>query len=489
MARTVSALRLAELLGDLSASSPAYRSIADSMRLMIDDGRVAAGTRLPSERSLAEALGCSRTTITRAYTELVDSGFAAARHGSGTVASLPQAALRDGRGALMPHDARDGDTIDLTCAVLPPPTELAGAYQRALTRWPNYLAGSGYYPLGVPVLREAVAERFTRRGLPTSADQVIITSGAIGAHAIASRALLRRGARVLVDSPTYPNGLASLRADGVRPVPMPLEGAGWDLAAWRSGIRSGAEAALLLPDHQNPTGLLMDDASRQSLARHLGRHGVTTLVDETLAESSISDLGEADPAAEPGPLPFAAHLPGAITIGGASKSHWSGFRVGWLRAPLDQVAALAAARTTLDLGSPVLEQLALVEMFEVDAQISRTRHRLAREGLDALGGALWESLPDWTFRRPDGGLSLWVRLPQPRSTALAVAAERQGVLIAPGPRFAARNGHEGHVRLPFTATAPVLREAVARLAVAWAELPGAAAPARAGERLSTPLIA
>lgn len=482
MSRTISPTRLATLLGDAPQRSPAYRSVADALRLLVDDGRVPAGTRLPSERSLAEVLACSRTTITRAYALLSETGFAVSRRGSGTMTLLPDAATRDGRGALVPRAFPDADgagPIDLTCAVFPPPPQLQAAYERALTAWPEYLSGSGYYPLGVPALREAVAERFTRRGLPTAADEVLITSGAVGAHAIVARALLDTGSRLLVDSPTYPNGLEALRASGIRPVAVPLDGDGWDLPSWRSAARdTGARAALLLPDFQNPTGLLMTDEQRGRLGRLLARDRMLAVVDETLAETSLTD--------EPAPAPFAAHHPRTVTIGGASKSHWSGLRVGWVRAPADLLAALAAARTTLDLGSPVLEQLALLELMEDDAAIGAEHRERATDQRDTLADELTRHLPEWRFRRPDGGLCLWVTLPEAVSTPFVIEAEGHGVLLAPGPKFAAEPGLERHLRVPFSLPGPVLRDAVTRMAGVW----GTFDPSRTRTReVTTPLIA
>lgn len=481
MARTISAARLAALLGEAPRRSPAYRGIAEAARLLVDDGRIPAGTRLPSERALAEQLGCSRTTVTRAYSLLAEQGFATARQGSGTVTTLPDPGARDGRGALLPGDPRagSGSVVDLTCAVLPPPPQVHAAYERALSAWPQYLGGSGYYPLGVPALREAIAARYTQRGLPTSADQVMVTSGAVGAHAIVARAHLGRGERLLVDSPTYPNGLEALRAHPVRPVAVPLDHDGWDLPSWEAAARqAGARSALLLPDYQNPTGLLMTDDERQRLGRALTRAGILAVVDETLAETALDD--------EPAPAPFAAHHEATLTIGGASKSHWSGLRIGWVRAPARLLGPLTAARTTLDLGSPVLEQLALLELMDEDATIAAERRVVATERRDALVTALTEHLPEWTFRVPDGGLCLWVTLPEPVSTPFVLAAERRGVLLAPGSRFAPEPGLERHLRVPFTAPAPTLLDAVDRMREAWTRLDRRD---RSTATVATPLIA
>ena len=96
MARLVSASRIATLLGDFDRS-PAYRGLAEGLRVLITDGRVPVGVRLPSERELTEALEVSRTTVTRAYAELRDHGFLVSRQGSGSVASLPASRGHRGR--------------------------------------------------------------------------------------------------------------------------------------------------------------------------------------------------------------------------------------------------------------------------------------------------------------------------------------------------------------------------------------------------------
>ena len=93
---------------------------------------------------------------------------------------------------------------------MPGPGVLA-AYERAVGELPGYLAGTGYYPSGLPALREAVAASYAARGLPTSADQVMIVPGALAGVAIAARALLDPGDRVVTESPTYPNAIATLR--------------------------------------------------------------------------------------------------------------------------------------------------------------------------------------------------------------------------------------------------------------------------------------
>src|SRR4029078_3815919 len=135
----------------------------------------------PSERDLTAALGVSRSTVTRAYAELRDRGFLASRQGSGSVAALPSGSLGRRQGsALQPtSDQLVGDVIDLTCASMSAPAGTMAAYERAMAELPRYLAGTGYHPLGLAALREALAQRYTDRGLGTTPDQVMVTSGAL----------------------------------------------------------------------------------------------------------------------------------------------------------------------------------------------------------------------------------------------------------------------------------------------------------------------
>ena len=132
---------------------------------------------------------------------------------------------------------------------------------------------------------------------------------------------------------------------------------------------------------------------------------------------------------------------------------------------------LTRSRVTLDLGVPVMEQLATVRLLEDPGPIlDRHRARL-REQRDGLVAAVRAALPDWTFRVPTGGLSLWCELPGPGrglGIALADEAERHGVIIAPGPVFAPDGGLDRFVRIPWTRRVDELERAVAGIAEAWA---------------------
>ena len=472
----VSAARTARIVGTLTPGRPAYRALADALRLAIADGRIAAGTRLPSERELTASLDVSRTTVTRAYAVLRDTGYLTSRRGSGSVASLPSGSRVRGAGSLFPADPGEG-VIDLTCAATRAPAGVVEAYERAVSQLPEHLAGAGYLTLGIPDLRAVIADRYTQRGLPTSPDDVLVTSGAVAGIGIVLRALLSHGDRVVVESPTYPNTIDALRRSGARLVPLAIDPDGWDATESARTIRAaGASLAVLIPDFHNPTGALMGDDARATLARAPTASATIPVIDETIVEVDLDDTDTM-------PLPFAAHDPRAICVGSSSKSHWGGLRTGWIRAPKGTLPALVEARVTTDLGAPVLEQLVLLELMRTHPGLSPQRRLDLRASRGALADALREHLPQISFRMPRGGLSLWCELPEDvDATSVAVAAEDAGLLVAAGPRFAVVGGLDRWIRVPFVLPPEVMVDAVARLAGA---LESARAPLASG-RVAAP---
>ena len=250
---TTSARRLAELVGDLGdARPPRYAALAGRVRLLVADGRVPLGTRLPAERDLATALALSRATVTAAYARLREDGWATARQGAGTFAALPAGPHR---GAWVPGPVDDG-TIDMAHAAPSAPSSVPAAFATALAELPRYLPQHGYHPAGLPDLRARIAERYTARALPTTPEQVLVTAGALHGVSTAFQTVLRRGQRLLVEQPTYPNALDAARAVGARLLPTALDAdrpGDWLEAAERAlrtrpAVRGLPDAGLPQPD-------------------------------------------------------------------------------------------------------------------------------------------------------------------------------------------------------------------------------------------------
>lgn len=469
MPAALTSATLARLMGRWHhGAGPAYRELSDVVRLLILDGRLPLDTSLPSERSLSETLGLSRTTVTAAYAQLRESGFLSSGQGAKGRTRLPRTAKSAAPGLAAP----DG-LLDLAYASLPASGEVVHrAYSAAIVDLPAQLPGFGYEVLGLPALRAAVAAHYSQAGLPTTAEQILITSGAQHALTIILRADAQpqhgRPAKVLVEHPSYPNALDAIAAAGARvtPVSVGLPGhSNWDMAAFEQAFHQQRPAlAYLVPDFHNPTGRLMPDSQRRQLVRTAQAADTVLVIDETLRDLNLDGLQTQH---------VAAFGPSVVTIGSLSKSHWAGLRTGWIRASSTQIRRYAAARTTLDLGGPIAEQLAATHLLADFDEPLPARLAALRSQRAALQDLLARHLPTWEVPKSDGGLSLWCRLPAPISTALTVLAPEFGVRLAAGPRFGVGGSFERHLRIPYTLPAGDLETAVIALRNAQAKLEAA----------------
>jgi DNA-binding transcriptional MocR family regulator len=455
--------QLARLLGSWHGPGPDYAMLAATVRGLLTDGRLALGVRLPAERELADALAVSRTTVSAAYRVLRDSGHLTSRRGAGSWTSLPAGHRIATSGLWAPVE--DIDMIDMGVAALAAPDQLAEAAAEAVRELPRYASSAGYYPTGLGELRAAVAAGFVARGLPTRPEQIMITSGVQHAFDLVQRLLLGAGQTALVESPTYPNVLAALGSRRSRIATIGVSADGWDGELLLSTLRqTRPRLAYLIPDFQNPTGALMDLALREQVVVAAHQLGTDLIIDESFVELALG------PVAIPPPMASFDRHARVLTVGGLSKPYWGGLRIGWVRAPAPVVQRLAAVRVGTDMAGPVLDQLVGVRlMARANEVVPARRVQLARQR-DALADALRANLPEWRFRLPDGGVTLWTELDAPVSTALARAAEDTGVRVAPGPRFGVDGTLERFMRLPFTLPEVELVEAVKRLAAARSDL-------------------
>jgi DNA-binding transcriptional MocR family regulator len=450
---------LRSLLGDWkSGGAPLYQALFDRIRLLVLDGRIPAGTRLPAERELAQALEVSRTLVSSAYRELRESGYTTSIRGSGSVTRVP------GHAGLA-VDSGDG-FLDFTKAVMPASPGIALATQLSMDDFGRYLQGPGYNFEGIPELRDAVAARYTTRGLPTTREQILVTTGAQSAIALLARVLLGRGDRALVELPSYPHAYEALAQAGARLVPVSVTpGEGWDESALEQLMRRTSPAVgYLMPDFHNPTGESMSAELRERTIDQAVRAGTTLLVDETSGELDIDRAGSL--------LPFAAYAtPGdersVVTIGSVGKTIWDGLRVGWIRAEPGLIRTLAAARPASDLGTPVLEQLIVTRMLDDMPAILEGRRSQLRAGRDRLQRIVAERFPAWSAPRVAGGIASWVGLGSPVSSQLALAARAEGLLITAGPRFGLDGALERFLRIPLGCPTPQLEQGMDALGRAW----------------------
>ncbi|WP_245906339.1 MocR-like transcription factor YczR [Mycolicibacterium palauense] len=454
----IGARQLVALLGNWDRGEAVYAALAARIALLLDDGRIAPYTRLPAERELAEALGRSRTTIVAAYSALRESGHLISVRGSGSVAVLPQPGP-DGQGAA---------EIDFARAMPPPVAGLAEMLRGVGDTVPELLLRPGFDLIGERRVRELIAARYTESGARTAPEQIMVTLGAQHAIALVARTVLRQADRVVVEAPTYPHAYEAILSAGGRLASTPVSDSGWDLDHLTSVLeRIRPELLYLIPDFHNPTGASMPADHRERVLAAARRAGTLVLVDETTADLDID---------RPGRPPSFAAVAGdrscatVVSVGSLSKSIWGGLRVGWIRADPALISRLLVNRPAGDLGTPVIDQMvAAAALADYDVLLGRRSEQL-RDRRDLLTRLLRTHLPDWHTPRVHGGLSLWVGLGAPLSSALASAGQRRGVRITAGPKFGIDGAHERFIRVPFTGEPERIERGVRILRDTWSSL-------------------
>ncbi|MFE7630777.1 PLP-dependent aminotransferase family protein [Kocuria sp. NPDC057446] len=450
---------MAQLLGTWEGPAPAYEALAERIRILIIDGRIAVHTWLPSERELAQAIGRSRTTVISAYRLLREQGYLISSRGAGSSAILPPAT-----GSQSSVDP--GAVIDLSRAALPMWPELPGILADVTASFNARNAGLGFDLLGHPSLRRRIADHYAEQGLPTSPSQVMVTLGAQHAIALSARALLTRGDRVLLESPTYPHAYEALHNAGGRPVTVSVNSAGWDLPGFAATVESFRPAvAYLMPDFHNPTGASMDLSTREEIVRLAGRAGTVLLIDETTRDLAIDRVERHRPLAA-----LTDNDAAVVTIGSTGKSVWGGLRVGWIRADEQLIHRLATIRAAQDMGTPTIDQLVTAELFPRMGEVLEHRTKQLRSSRQLAGHLLAKHLPGWQVPLTPGGVAFWVGLGSPQSSALTLAARTKGVHLTAGPRFSVDGAFERNLRIPFTGHLDDLHTGVPLLEDAWRSL-------------------
>jgi DNA-binding transcriptional MocR family regulator len=451
-----------------SASGPAYLGLADGLRMLIVDGRLPVGASLPSERVLAEALRVSRTTVTAAYAQMRDDGYLNGRRGARSTTALPLTAP-----AMAPRVAAAASANLAAATLAAPAAAVARAFAAAAEDLTPYLRDIGIELVGVAPLRDAIAQRYCARGLPTEPDQIIVTTGALHAISLILATYTQAGDRVLVEQPTYHGALAAMATQDIRPVPVAMTPDGWELDAVDAAVRQlSPSLAYLIPDNHNPTGMTLPPAGRRRLAATIAESRTRAIIDESITDMWLDEAV---------PPPFAASMTSrrdlVMTVGSMSKSCWGGLRIGWIRAERSALTTIGAIRPAIDMGTPIVEQLAAARLLAGAENLLPERREVLRARRALLLALLAEHLPDWQPNPGKGGMSLWVRLPAPMSSALSAAASRMGLDIPPGPRFGVDGTLERFIRVPYTLPDEQLTEAIELLARAWRSITGAGATA------------
>ncbi len=442
-----------ELPIELDAEShvPLHRQLYDRLRSAILEGRVTPGTRLPSTRALAEALGISRSTITSSFAQLHSEGYLQATTGSGTFVcnDLPD----DAATTHVRRPARaEGAAIRLStygallaeAGPLEPPRvtgtidfrdgrpafdrfpfeewrRCIGAAMRREGAWLDYRPD----PAGHPPLREAIAEYLGRaRAVRCNADDVVIVSGSQQAIDIVARVLIEPGDVVALEEPGYLGAQRTFAANGadLRAIPVDADGIRTDLLTTRA---AGARLVYVTPSHQFPLGAVLSSERRRHLL-HWAETGGAVIVEDDY-DSAYRYEGRPIPA-----LFGMDRSERVVYVGTFSKTMFPALRVGYVVVPAALREVVFAAKAFSDRQSPILEQRALAA-FMVDGGFERHLRRM-RLLYRARRAAMLDALRYYIGQDVDvigdrAGMHLVVRLPVADSRAFAERALQAGVAL------------------------------------------------------------
>jgi GntR family transcriptional regulator/MocR family aminotransferase len=411
-----------DVLVEVARTSPValHRQIETSIRDGIRVGRLPRGTALPATRRLAAELGISRGVVIEAYQQLIAEGYLTSRAGGYTRVAIGPEAL-NGSVAAAPARAPEIDFCPCRAdgAMFPRAAWLRSMKRALASADFGYTSGRG-----VPALHEALANYLNRaRGTSAGPDNIVVSAGYAQGISLIVQALAAAGARRLaVEDPSADDdAVPAARAAGLEVVGLPVSEDGVRVEAL-DGLE--ADALVLTPSHQWPTGAVLSARSRAAVVRWARERDALIVEDDYDAEYRYDR-------APIGSLQGLA--PDRVVYAGtASKTLAPGLRLGWLVLPPPLVDRVAAAKALADRGSPVLDQLAFADFLdrgEFDRHLRRMRP-VYRRRRDALLAALRSELPGFEPAGIAAGLHLVAYLPPGLDEATAIdAAARRGVAV------------------------------------------------------------
>jgi 2-aminoadipate transaminase len=476
-----------ELEIDRSSSRALYLQIADAVRERISRGQLHPGVKLPSTRAVARQLGVHRRTVIQAFNVLELDGWVTSGVGQGTFVhdragiegAGPAGAATSGQPVPDDPSAHTGgfdweprlahgpdrssdfwrfwlrnrppeDCIRLTGATADPELFPAGELREVMGEVLRTQGASALDygpPEGYPPLREWLAGRLEDRGVRVDPAQVLIVNGSQQGMDLLARLLLEPGDDVLVEEPGYTNGFRLFQAHGAQVTGIPMDAGGLQLDRLDAACRQHSPKLLYtMPIFQNPTGLVLAEDRAGPLLEICARHQVPVLEDHFDADLAYG----CEP---PRPLRARDDAGRVILLGTFSKILFPGLRLGWLVLPRALVGPMSEIKQMTDLSSSLLAQHAM-DLFcrrgLLDRHLERIR-QVNRTRLQVLLEALEEALPPGAFwTRPQGGMTLWVRLPEGLdSLELLHQSRRRGLDFSPGPLFFPNGGGSEFLRLTY----------------------------------------
>jgi len=451
-------------------STPLYQRLAKQYRDAIDSGTLTIGERFPSIRSLMARHGVSMSTALQVCWQLESDGWLEARPRSGNFIRRPRRHVPAPLAEPGPDQVLDpaqyvgihrkvsefiargqSATVQVNFSgargapALYPAEALRHAATRALRRYPDTLVRAAPQN-GEPGFRAVLAKRALESGMLLSAEEILITQGCIEALNIALRAVTQPGDIVAVESPTFYGLLQILESLGLRALEIPTSPlSGISIEACELALRTenGIKALVVVPCLQNPLGSIMPDSHKERLVALCASHQVALIEDDTYS-ALAHDAGQRRA------LKSWDQSGGVIHCASMHKMLAPGLRLGWISAGRWH-ARVEMLKYAQSRNNEVLPQLAVADYLAssaYDRHLLRLRACL-REQRERMAEGVARYFPAGTcMNQPEGGLMLWIALPEKLSSGwLFDAALADGILIGPGLMFSNSSRFAHFIRL------------------------------------------
>jgi 2-aminoadipate transaminase len=459
---------------------PLYVQIASKVREMISAGTLKLGDRLPANRELAKLLDVNRNTVTTAYADLEADGLINSHVGRGTfVSGVPSWKPRNNQPSGVSQSSAPASTMSWSALLLPSQRDrwlsalLHSETGRSMISFAHGLPESSLFPIddfrrcvdrvlrregrillqlgttsGYAPLLEYLCSQMALDGIKIGPEELLITNGCQQSLDLIRRVLVGDDDEIGIEEPTYPGAISVFCSAGSKYVSIPMAADGMNLDILEDVLlQRRPKLIYVIPTFHNPTGVTMSLSSRRRLLELAGRHRVPIVEDDIYRELHYE-----------GPmLPSLKALDQhgvVISINSFSKVGFPGLRVGWIAAPRVVIAHLTIAKQNTDLHASLLTQAAIFE-FSRHGLLAKHIRRVKKEYVrrrDVMIGALERHLPeDVTWNKPQGGMAIWVNLPQSINAGeILVHAAERGVAFSPGEHFYSGSPRTNCLRLSFT---------------------------------------
>lgn len=451
---------------DKTAATPLYMQIKDYIQTKIENGEWTVGTRIPSQRQLAEIFEVNRSTIVLAFDELMADGLIEGKSGKGTkvknnlwslFSSTPPTDWNSiiKKGIHQPNlpTIQDIHKVEPLSNIIrlgtgEPSPEMFPQEMMAeiLHRLPSKIQSLGYLEeKGLLPLREQLSIYLKSFGIEASPSSILIVSGALQALQLISLGLLKRGSTIFLERPSYLTSLNQFQSAGIQLHSLPVDSAGFDTQYIKQNKkREDASLIYTNPTFHNPTGYVMSLENRKKLLQICENIQLPIIEDDVYRELWLDTK-------PPQPIKAMDKNGTVLYLGSFSKALSPGLRIGWVVGPEPVIDRLADIKMQTDYGASSLSQWAAEEwlssgLYGLHLEQMRTSLRIRRDATLKVLEEKFTGIAEW--QKPSGGFYIWLRLPSTVSLReLFDITLKEGILLNPGTLYDPNALH--HLRLSY----------------------------------------